>query len=78
MGGIRNVVSGNFTELGYCRRRRKEVYEAVDVVRLRIWVKDKAINGLLTVVNNQRGRIEVSGAIRIQEEVTYPKWNIVP
>ena len=77
MGGIRNVVSGNFTGLGWCRRWRKEVYEAVDVMRIRVWVKNKAINGLLTVVDNQRGRIEVSGATRIQE-VTYPKWNIVP
>ena len=72
-GGIRNVVNGNFT--GRCRRgrRRKEVFEAVQVgVIMRIWGKNKAINGLLTLVDDQRGRIEVSGAIRINEEVTQP------
>jgi hypothetical protein len=76
-GGIRNVINGNFT--GWCPRcRRKEVYKAGIVVRIRIWVKDKAFNGLLTLVDNQRGRIEVSGAIRIKEEVTHPNWNVVP
>lgn len=70
-GGIRNVVNGKFT--GRRRRRRKEVFEAVQVgVKMRIWGNDKAINGLLTLVDYQSGRIEVSRAIRINEEVTQP------
>ena len=44
---------------------------------MRSWVKDKAFNGPLTRVDDERGRIEVSGAIRIQEEATHPNWNIV-
>ena len=75
IGGIRNVTKGNFT--GRCGHRRKEVYEAVGLVQIRSWVKDEAFNGLLTLVEDQRGRIEVSGAIRIKEEVTHPTWNIV-
>jgi hypothetical protein len=76
MGGIRNAIDGNFTQ--YCpKRRHKEVYEAAGFVKTRIWVKDKAFNGLLTVVDDQRGRIEGSGAIRVKEEVTQPIRNRV-
>jgi len=73
--GIRNVANANFT--GRYRRRRKEVYQIVVPIKIRIWVKDKAFNGLLALVNDQRSRIEVSGAIRIKEEVTHPIWNVV-
>jgi hypothetical protein len=73
MGGIRNVANGNFARR--CRPRRKEVYEAV-VIRIRRWVKDEAFNGLLTLVEDQRGQIEVSAAIRIKEEVMHQ--NMVP
>jgi hypothetical protein len=76
MGGICNAANGNFT--GQCQRWLKEAYEAICLVIIRFWVKDKAFNGLLTLVDNQRGRIEVSGAIRIKEEVTHPNWNTVP
>ena len=76
MGSIRNAANGNFT--GQCQRRLKEAYEAICLVIIRFWVKDKAFNGLLTLVDNQRGRIEVSGAIRIKEEVAHPNWNTVP
>ena len=44
---------------------------------MRIWVKDEVLNDLLTLVNDQRGWIEVSGAIRIKEEVTHKTRNIV-
>ena len=70
-GGIRN---GNF--IGLCRH--KEKCEAEGGVRITIWLKDKALNGLLTLVDDQRGRIEVSGAIRIKDEVTNPRLKIVP
>ena len=77
-GGIRNVINGNFTRAECCpKRRHKEVYEAADFAKTRIWVKDKAFNGLLTVVDDQRGRIEESGAIRVKEEVTQPIRNSV-
>ena len=73
--GIRN---GNFTRP--CRQRHEEVVDVVvsDNLKISIWVKDQAFNGLLTLVNNQRGQIEVSAASRIKEEVTDPNWNIVP
>ena len=70
-GGIRN---GNF--IGLCRH--KEECEAEDGARITIWLKDKAFNGLLTLVDDQRGRIEVSGAIRIKDKVTDPKLKMVP
>jgi hypothetical protein len=73
-GGIRNVAIGSFTRR--CWRRGKEVYEAV-IVRIRSWVEEKAFNSLSTLVDDQRGRIEVSAAIRIKEEVTHPIQNIV-
>ena len=73
-GGICNVANGT----GQCQRRCKEVWETVGFARIWICVKDKVFNGLLTLVNNQRGRIEVSGATRIKEEVTHPSWNIIP
>jgi hypothetical protein len=76
MGGVRNVANGNFT--GRCWRQRKEVYEGAVIVKVRIWIKDKACNGLLTLVDDQRGRIEVSGTIRIKEEGTQEIWNMVP
>jgi hypothetical protein len=47
-GGIRN---GNPT--GPCRR--KEACEAVAGVKITIWLKDKAFNGLSTLVDDQRG-----------------------
>jgi len=71
-GGIRN---GNFSRECWCRR--KEVDEAFILVKIKIWVKDKVFNGLLTLVDDQRGQIEVSGAIGIKEEVTHPIWSIV-
>ena len=73
--GIRN---GNFTRP--CRQRHEEVVDVVvrDNLKISIWVKDQAFNGLLTLVDNQRGQIEVSAASRIKEEVTDPNWNIVP
>ena len=63
--GIRNVANENVTEQS--RRRCKEVREIIRVirVRIRIWVTDKAFNGLSTLVDDQRGRIEVPGAIRV-------------
>ena len=70
-GGIRN---GNFIELF----RHKEECEAEGGARITIWLKDKAFNGLLTLVDDQRGRIEVSGAIRIKDEVTNPRLKMVP
>ena len=75
MGGIRNVA--NFTE--QCRRLRKEVYEAIVHVRMStgIWVTGNVFNGLLILVDDQRGRIEVSGASGIKEEVTHPRWDVV-
>jgi hypothetical protein len=73
MGSIRNVANGNFTD------RRKEVYEGVEALaQIRTWVRDNAFNGLLTLVDHQRGRVQVSGAIGIKEEVMQPKWGIVP
>ena len=74
-GGIRN---GNFTRPWW--RQHEEVVEFVvpDNLKISIWVKDQAFNGLLTLVDNQRGRIEVSAASRIKEEVTDPNWNTVP
>ena len=71
-GCIRN---GNFTR--WCRHRRKEAYKVFGLVQSRMWVKDKAFNGFLTLVDDQRGQIEVSGAIGIKEEVTHPIWSIV-
>jgi len=75
-GGIRSVANGNFARR--CQRfpNLKEVYKA-SIVGIRIWVKDKTFNGLLTLVDDQRGRIEVSGAIMIKEEVMHANWNIV-
>ena len=74
MGGIRN---GNFTRQ---RRRRwcKEVYEAIVRVRMRIGVKELVFNSLLTLVDDQRDRIEVSGTSGIKEEVIRPHRSIVP
>jgi len=75
MGGLRNVA--NFTE--QCRRWLKEGYEAIVHVRMStgIWVTGNVFNGFLTLVDDQRGRIEVSGASRIKEEVTHPRWDVV-
>ena len=70
-GGIRN---GNFIRL--CRH--KEACEGRGGAKITIWLKDKAFNGLLTLVDDQRARIEVSGAIRIKDEVTDPKLKMVP
>ena len=42
------------------------MYEAVGRVRIGIWVEDKGFNGLLTLVDDQRAQIEVSGATRIR------------
>ena len=75
-GGICNIANGNFT--GRCRRRHKEVYEVVVLVKFGIWIKDKAFNGILTLVDDQRGRIKIPGAIWVKKEVTQPNWNIVP
>ena len=76
MGGIRHA----FNESSTGRRYRwcKEECDTVIIERISIWVKDKAFNGRLTTVDDQRGRIEVLGAIRIKEEGTRPLWNIVP
>ena len=51
MGSIRNVANGNFT--GRCRCRRKKVHKVI--VKIRIWDKDEVFNGLLTLVDDQRG-----------------------
>ena len=70
-GGIRNgTLTGPY--------RRKEAYEVADGVIIKIWLKDNAFNGLTTLVDDQRGRIEVSGAIRIKDKVTDPKLKMVP
>jgi hypothetical protein len=60
---------GNFT-----RWLHKEILGRIGNT---IW-RDESPNGPLTLVDDPRGRIETSGAIRIKEEVTQPMRNIVP
>ena len=60
---------GNFTIF-----RHKEMPRGVGIT---IWCNE-CFNGLLTLVDEPRGRIETLGAFRIKEEVVQPAGNTVP